>query len=405
MFRQKLTSVNEELRHENVFNRHVYLLQFLGVTIPNKLHPERRWMDSVLFSTVLIIIVLNSISQVMTLFLHQGSLASKAVNLMFFLVNIVSIVKLVLIQSNAVMLSRLFEALDTPGATDSTTMLRVIGVITQVYVAIIFTLLAVFVASPWMTGSQKLPIPYWFPFDTDNFVAFTATYTFASIAFTIVAYTMEAVDTLLIFIAGQICRRLDAIQDALITVGVEEPLRKRGWKRYKAQEDNLGLGITRLAALSRDETLLRECIREHVDIIQLVRTFDIVLDDIFLAQVIQSTIVSTMSFFAASKLEDPFRDIPKLGAIIIGTFLQFFMYCWLGEEISDHSDDLHRTLYLSEWYKCREKIMKSLVIMQTFTKNHFRLEGGHLFNIDLRTFTLVLQESFGFFMVLRAVIR
>lgn len=78
---------------------------------------------------------------------------------------------------------------------------------------------------------------------------------------------MEAVDTLLLFIAGQICRRIDAIQVALLSVGIEEPMRKRGWKRYKAQEDRLGLGITRLAALSRDETLLRECIREHADII------------------------------------------------------------------------------------------------------------------------------------------
>lgn len=132
-----------------------------------------------LFTCVIIIIILNSISQLMTLILMHGPLSSKAVNLMFFLVNIVSIVKLLLVQLNARMLSQLFEALDTPGASDSTVILRLIGGITSVYVTIIFTLFAVFVASPWMTGSQKLPIPYWFPFEVDTFLLFIATYTFA----------------------------------------------------------------------------------------------------------------------------------------------------------------------------------------------------------------------------------
>ncbi|XP_024084731.1 uncharacterized protein LOC112127668 [Cimex lectularius] len=378
----------EEQAHENVFFRHVDLLRILGVTIPAK-GTSRGLLMKIWYIFVIAVLFINAALQGRSMFLPT-SLSMKSITLVFFLVNLASALKLLLVQLNAEMLAKLFQELDTPGASDSTPMLKTVHTISRTYVVCLFALLMAWVAYPWMTGDLELPIPYWFPFNLDTFFKFSCAYSFASFVFFIICYTQDAVDTLLLLIAGQICRRLGAIRVALLSIGTEEPLRKRGWKRPKAMEDFMGLSILRMAALSRDETLLKEVIREHVDIIRLVRTFDIVLDDIFLAQVMQSTLVSTMTFFAVSKVDDPIKDMPKFMFILGATYLQFFMYCWLGEEISDHSDELHRTLYLSEWYKCREKIMKSLVIMETFTKAHFKLEGGHLFNIDLATFLMVI---------------
>ncbi|KAK9507204.1 hypothetical protein O3M35_007112 [Rhynocoris fuscipes] len=393
------------LNRVNVFSRHVYLLRYLGIAIQLN-ETEQNWSQNLRFILVQIALTMNTIFQVFTMFEHKNTLVRRSVSLVIFLTSLVTQIKLILVKMNADLLGRLFLALDTPGAHDeSTEMLKVVRLINRVYVTILVTFLAAWLAYPWLTGDLNLPLPYWLPFTVNTTVRYIVAYSFVSTVLVIICYTQEAVDTMLLLVAGQICRRLNAISRALQSLGNEEPFLKKYWKHSRAEVDSLGLYTVQNAALSRDETLLKESIREHVDSIRLIRTFDRVLDDIFLAQVLQSAILSTMYFFVASKSENLIRDFPKLLTVLLATYLQFYMYCWLGEEISQHNDDIHRMLYLSNWYKCRERIMKSLVIIETFTKTKFKLEGGHLFRIDLRTFVMVLQESISYFMVLRAVLK
>ncbi|CAH1405138.1 unnamed protein product [Nezara viridula] len=180
-------------------------------------------------------------------------------------------------------------------------------------------------------------------------------------------------------------QRLAGVSQSLLSIG----------------DDNHQKGIT---LKLNDENILRMAVLEHVEIIRLIREFDKLLTDIFLIQVLQTTIVSTMCFYAASKIDD-IMDVPKFVAIISATYMQLYIYCWLGEEISQHSNDIHHSIYASKWYQCDLKVRKSLNIFETFTKAHFKLNGGHIFTIHLETFLLMLKESFSYFMVLRAIVK
>lgn len=253
---------------ENVFFRHVYLLRYLGVTIPSEGNPRGKTIR-IYFLFIQIMLTINTIFQLLTIFLPDHELSDSAISLVLFLVSAVTQIKLLIVQMNILSLARLFEELDTPGASNNTTdMLRIVNQISRIYVAILVTLLGGWLAYPWLTGNFQLPMPYWLPFKINNIYKYLVVYSFVSIILAIECYTQEAVDTLLLLMAGQICRRLYQIRLALVTLGTEEPLRKRRWKRDKPPVDRLGLSVVKVAALSRDETLLKEFIREHVDIIR-----------------------------------------------------------------------------------------------------------------------------------------
>ncbi|KAL1122140.1 hypothetical protein AAG570_003545 [Ranatra chinensis] len=386
------------MEYEDIFYRHTRLLKIFGVSLTAQ---EPGWLSKIYFAVVVLALAMNSCFQMVGILLPGVSPVDRAKGLVSFFVFSVGGFKIYVLQTKRKELLYLFEKLDLPGARASTYMMRKVRAIHKAYTGCLVLMVFVWIAYPVLVKEVELPVPYWWPSGVASKQRKMVLFCFVTACLAWACGAHESSDTLFLLFAGQICRRFDSINDSLVTLGRDNI--EADYRRSTVKPDSMGLAIVKDADKTRDEILLKECIREHVDVIKLVRVLDEVLDIIFFVQVIQSTLVCVMTFFAVFKLGDPLDSIPKFLPILIATYLQFYMYCWMGEEISFHSDDLHKAVYCSQWYMCNRRVMSSIVVMETFTKTHFKLDAGHLFRIGLRTFVLVLEQSFSYFMVLRAI--
>lgn len=81
--------------------------------------------------------------------------------------------------------------------------------VSKVYVSFLLGILCAWLAFPWLRGEPVLPLDFWVPFALDSFIPFVSFYVYASLGLIAVAYTQEAVDTLVLLIAAFICRYED----------------------------------------------------------------------------------------------------------------------------------------------------------------------------------------------------
>ncbi|CAH1405137.1 unnamed protein product [Nezara viridula] len=112
--------------------------------------------------------------------------------------------KLSQVRRHSILLKDLLSQIGVlPGSTG---LLRRVGKVSKIYVLFLLVILSAWMAYPWISGDLRLLLPYWTPFETDTFIKFSIVYFFASISLLAVAYTQEAVDTIVLLIAAYICR-------------------------------------------------------------------------------------------------------------------------------------------------------------------------------------------------------
>lgn len=160
------------------FERHINLLKFLGVKIEYGDTFRRKWAlsDYLLIISIFLVLSLSCASQIMALIRIDGNISSKGVNVIFLMLNLSTAFKLLLMQFNSDSLAKLLAALRTEGVPASSPILIKIKTITEFYLVITFAILAMFAASPWLSGKRALPIKFWFPFETKNFLHFLFSY-------------------------------------------------------------------------------------------------------------------------------------------------------------------------------------------------------------------------------------
>nr|AQM56023.1 olfactory receptor [Apolygus lucorum] len=88
----------------------------------------------------------------------------------------------------------------------------------------------------------------------------------------------------------------------------------------------------------------------------------------------------------------------------LASFLEFFILCWCGEEIQHGFQQVHTSIYDTNWYEAPLREKKSMTIVLEFSKNTIQLTGFTVFKADLKTFVESMRQSFSLYTLLQKLV-
>ncbi|XP_046662788.1 odorant receptor 2a-like [Homalodisca vitripennis] len=136
--------------------------------------------------------------------------------------------------------------------------------------------------------------------------------------------------------------------------------------------------------------LLKQLVEKHIGIIRRVNLMNACysLPALFLVQA--SSLFSALALAQAVQATTlSIWDLVYLVNGGIGSLLMVGFACYFGQMIEDESDNLRRAFYDYVWYNQRKRFKNSIRIMMTVATRPLRLTAGHIYLLNLRTFTSV----------------
>lgn len=88
---------------------------------------------------------------------------------------------------------------------------------------------------------------------------------------------------------------------------------------------------------------------------------------------------------------------------MIPMVLEIFLPCYFGNDLLIASSKLSTALFHSKWINGNARLTKIATIFMESTKKDLKITALGLFNINLPTFTGIMNSAYSFFAVLKTV--
>ncbi|XP_070170245.1 odorant receptor 22c-like isoform X5 [Polyergus mexicanus] len=88
--------------------------------------------------------------------------------------------------------------------------------------------------------------------------------------------------------------------------------------------------------------------------------------------------------------------------VVVILFTQMFLYCYVGELITEKCEEIYRALCDLEWYKLESSQVKNLIILMIRIQKPLRLTAGRIVPLTITTFCSFVKTSVGYISFLLA---
>ncbi|KDR11214.1 uncharacterized protein LOC110837267 isoform X2 [Zootermopsis nevadensis] len=286
----------------------------------------------------------------------------------------------------------------------------------------------------------KLPFVAYYPFDVENnFLYFILTYIYQAFCGLAVFISLPTWDMLFVSVFIHTSGHFKALQHVLIhlredagealevdgnqldqDVRVSEHTVSDGNKFWTAafhlKENYDGKGIRNdgreMQSASMEQKLdrpmqhiLKNCVQHHQVILSFVKKLEAFLKPVMLMQLLGSVIAYCVLGFQMSVI--PIHGEGTKFVTLCGSFvsalLEQGMFYWFGGELLEASSETLNAAYHCEWYTTNIKFRKHLHILMERAKRQVKLTAGGFSTLTLENFTKVIQSSYQYFAMLKAV--
>ncbi|XP_063977332.1 odorant receptor 13a-like [Diachasmimorpha longicaudata] len=147
--------------------------------------------------------------------------------------------------------------------------------------------------------------------------------------------------------------------------------------------------------------------KRHNHLIRLGKRMDTLANMIILSELLTNSVLictSGIVVLANVRTGNVNRVMMSWGARICALYMQFFMYCYVGEKLLSHAEKLRSIVYNCSWYNLSVNIAKDIefIIMRN---NYFcHLTGGKFLIMNYESFTKITKSLFSFFSILRVTL-
>lgn len=94
--------------------------------------------------------------------------------------------------------------------------------------------------------------------------------------------------------------------------------------------------------------------------------------------------------------------IELTGGTFFYVFTELYIYCYIGDKLSSHIDNLYLSIYECCWYNFPLYALKDLVFMMIMKNNReFKLTAGKIYIMNLVNFKNIVKTMGSFFSVMR----
>lgn len=100
-----------------------------------------------------------------------------------------------------------------------------------------------------------------------------------------------------------------------------------------------------------------------------------------------------------------YGDPIVIGGLVIRIYLvyvQLFMYCYIGEKLTEESNKLEISIYHDiPWYKMDKKIVNNIKFIMMRINYSYKLTAGKMYTINYANFIGIIKAMGSYFSILR----
>ncbi|KAL1139644.1 hypothetical protein AAG570_006622 [Ranatra chinensis] len=221
------------------------------------------------------------------------------------------------------------------------------------FVSLAFTVMVSVSLHPLVTGQPHFPLYGFLPFSTQEKAPYVFAYLLTTIITLVECYCHIVFDSIVAVYGYRIYNRIIKL-----------------CKRFRALK-------------SYEE--LRENIIEHIEILRATGVFRMLISVPYFLLIFGSVAQFCMLAFLIARFENLSKSLLH-GSIIIDVMSQVFIYCWIGQQLTNAFDDLHLACYDNYWYMNTLETRKLLAIVMTVTKKPVIFKGCYVVDMSYRMF-------------------
>ncbi|XP_029168694.1 uncharacterized protein LOC114938788 [Nylanderia fulva] len=230
--------------------------------------------------------------------------------------------------------------------------------------------------------NKPLPMQTYYFYDTDPSPQFELTFLTQALTIFLIAYIYLSVDAFLGLIVFHICGQLE----------------------------NLRHRLANLVSRRDFDRALNNYIVTHIKIIRFAYNIEDIFTFIMLVLVLYFVIIFCLYGFQSLIVitERKINDKGIVGQlayrvfVVVMLFIQMFLYCGVGELMTEKCDAMYRTLCDIEWYKLESNQAKNLIILLMRIQKPLCITAGGFVPLTITTFCSFLKTSIGYISFLLA---
>ncbi|XP_071641249.1 odorant receptor 10-like isoform X2 [Temnothorax longispinosus] len=146
-------------------------------------------------------------------------------------------------------------------------------------------------------------------------------------------------------------------------------------------------------------------VEHHLRVLSFIARVESIINKISLAELMGCTIsMCLMGYYLLLALED--FDAAKITSYInvyLAMAFNIFIYCYIGEIITEQCKHVGEMAYMTDWYNLHHKTARGLVLIIARSNNVMKITAGKLFHLSVATFGDVIRTSMIYLNLLRTL--
>nr|XP_003700844.1 PREDICTED: odorant receptor 4-like [Megachile rotundata] len=151
--------------------------------------------------------------------------------------------------------------------------------------------------------------------------------------------------------------------------------------------------------------LLSNIVYNHVEILRFSENMQGALQEICFTEVVECTMNMCMLQYyciMSWKASDGIKIITYFALLISFTF-NIFIFCYIGEVLTEQCSQIGKASYEIDWYNLPAKNAHDLILLNIVSQNPPKLLAGRIIELSLNTFSSVVKTSVAYMNLLRTV--
>ncbi|KAE8574040.1 odorant receptor 4 [Halyomorpha halys] len=296
-----------------------------------------------------------------------------------------TIAKLIAFKLNSGLLQELFDQLG--GFVANTDRGKLVKKTTILYESAVAAILVTHNYGYFINSTPTRSTPYYSRYQTGPYeeVALDYWYTLYCVFVTLTGNVMG--DTVFLLIINQICHRLLLLSNTVSVMG--------------KQEKNSTMEKMDMRGGESDQEIIQMCVKEHNTLLKFKNQLEELYNYVIVVQLAYSFSTICLTLFVISQEANVMEAMSELLPQTISLFLEIFLYCWAGQMINNHFEELRLAVYNSGWYdSCRKEDRSSVLIMQTFTTVPVEVTAVSVFHLNFQLYETICREAFTYYTIM-----
>ncbi|XP_043488574.1 odorant receptor 22c-like [Polistes fuscatus] len=159
---------------------------------------------------------------------------------------------------------------------------------------------------------------------------------------------------------------------------------------------------SKTSIVSLDEKLAA-LVRHHINVSSFLKNIEEAMQHICLVEVVGCTLIlCLLGYYIIMEWENNDSVAMLTYAILLLTFtFNIFIYCFIGDLLTDQATKVARTSCTLEWFHLPEKTARCLILIMAMSNRPIKITAGKFLDLSLNSFGSIVKTSVAYLNMLR----